>query len=54
MSDEDAWDEEAKGIIDALVMPEEGAHEEVWRDYFREVLWRELGCVPQPTRSWQS
>ena len=44
--DEDAWRErEAEGSDDELVMPEEGACEEAWRDYVREVLWRELGCA---------
>ena len=40
----DAWEEEAdEGIDDALAMPEDGASEEAWRDYFGEVLWREHG-----------
>ena len=45
--DEDARRErEAESMIDdELVIPEEGACEEEWRDYVRKVLWRELGCA---------
>ena len=41
-----AWEEEVdEGIDDAVVVPEDGAGEEAWRDYIGEVLWREHGRV---------